>query len=171
MVLVVSIERVAAQLFGIITYGVQLLAYREGPSGLKVWIARRARTKRTFPGMLDSTVGGSLRHKETPAQCLVRESGEEASIPASMVQTRAKPCGSVTYLDEADSTVLTPETQFMFEMEVDQHFIPVPNDGEVEQFVLMTINELKAAWPKDRFLPPTDMSFPPFSSVMASAMR
>lgn len=79
---VLSIEKLAAPLFGIITYGVQLLAYRDdndNSSSLKLWIARRAKTKRTFPGMLDSTVGGSLTTGETPFECLVRESAEEVS--------------------------------------------------------------------------------------------
>lgn len=79
---VLSIEKLAAPLFGIITYGVQLLAYRDdddNSSSLKLWIARRAKTKRTFPGMLDSTVGGSLTTGETPFECLVRESAEGVS--------------------------------------------------------------------------------------------
>ena len=56
--LVVSIEQVAATLFGINTYGVQMLAYQENLEGISIWIARRAKTKRTYPSMLDSTVGG-----------------------------------------------------------------------------------------------------------------
>lgn len=68
--LLFSIERAAAPLFGILTYGVQLLAYQEdtGDGSMSMWIARRAKTKRTYPSMLDSTVGGSLPTGETPLE-------------------------------------------------------------------------------------------------------
>lgn len=44
-----SIERIAAPLFGVVTYGVQLMAYTDKDNGLHVWVARRAHSKRTFP--------------------------------------------------------------------------------------------------------------------------
>src|SRR5271156_6607103 len=40
--LVLNIERVAAPLFGIVTYGVQLLAYQDNADGPSIWVARRA---------------------------------------------------------------------------------------------------------------------------------
>ena len=100
--LVVSIERVAAPLFGIITYGVQMLAYQENLEGISIWIARRAKTKRTYPSMLDSTVGGSLPTGETPFECVVRESGEEASFSEGLVRGCAKACGTVNYVCRTD---------------------------------------------------------------------
>ncbi len=157
--LVVSIERLAAPLFGIITYGVQLLVYRDDPDGLRVWIARRAKTKRTFPGMLDSTVGGSLPTGETPVQCLIRESGEEASIPEQMVRDLARACGTVNYVDISDSRgggepgLLTPEVQFTYEMKVGTDFIPKPGDNEVESFTLLDVEELRKALGNGEFTP------------------
>jgi hypothetical protein len=64
-------------LFGIVTYGVQLLAYQDNADGPSIWVARRAKTKRTFPSMLDSTVGGSLPTGEQPFECPVHEAEEE----------------------------------------------------------------------------------------------
>jgi hypothetical protein len=84
--LVLSMERVAAPLFGAVTYGVQLLAYTEKDSELLVWIARRSPDKPTFPGMLDSTVGGSITTGETPFECLIREANEEACFDPDLTR-------------------------------------------------------------------------------------
>ena len=75
--LVLSIKRIAAPLLGILTYGIQLPAYQDNPEGLSVWIARWAAWERTFPNMLDSTVGGNLPTGEFPFQCLLREAEEQ----------------------------------------------------------------------------------------------
>lgn len=157
--LVVSIEKLAAPLFGIITYGVQLLVYRDDPDGLRVWIGRRAKTKRTFPSMLDSTVGGSLPTGETPFQCLIRESREEASIPEQMLRDLAKACGTVNYVDISDSRsggelgLLTPEVQFTYEMRIGTDFIPKPGDNEAESITLFDVKELKKALGNGEFTP------------------
>jgi len=156
---VLDIEKLAAPLFGIITYGVQLVAYRDDPGGLSVWIARRAKTKRTFPGMLDSTVGGSLIAGESPFQCLIREAGEEASFSGRMVRDLAKACGTVNYVHVTDSRgggekgLLTPEVQLTYEMEVGADVVPIPGDDEVLEFELRNVNELKRALGQGEFTP------------------
>lgn len=44
--------------FGIKSFGVHLTAYDKTEDGsTKYWVPRRAKTKRTYPGMLDNTVG------------------------------------------------------------------------------------------------------------------
>lgn len=152
-------ERIAAPLFGVVTYGVQLLAYTEKDGELHVWIARRARNKRTFPGMLDSTVGGSLETGETPFECLVREANEEASFDHDFTRSKATAVGTINYLcltderSKGERGLLCPETQFLYEMKVDLDLIPRPGDDEVEAFVLMSIPELKDALARSDFTP------------------
>lgn len=157
--LVLSIERIAAPLFGIVTYGVQLLAYTEKCEGLYVWIARRAQTKRTFPGMLDSTVGGSLTTGETPFECLVREANEEALFDAALTKSTATAVGAISYLcltderSKGERGLLCPEIQFTYEMKIPADLVPVPGDGEAEGFVLMSIDQLKEALANGEFTP------------------
>ncbi|KAL1303332.1 hypothetical protein AAFC00_006732 [Neodothiora populina] len=158
--LVMSIERVAAPLFGIVTYGVQLLAYHEDDSaGFGLWVARRAKAKRTFPGMLDSTVGGSLPTEETPFDCLVREAEEEASFNPELVRKHAIACGTVNYLCLTDERsggeigCFTPEVQFVYEIKLPQDIIPIPGDGEAEEITLMTVPQLKKALAEGEFTP------------------
>lgn len=51
------IERASAVLFGISTFGVHLNAYTKKEGGqIFIWIARRALTKPTWPGLLDNCV-------------------------------------------------------------------------------------------------------------------
>lgn len=157
--LVLSIERVAAPLFGIVTYGVQLLAYQDNAEGPSVWVARRAKTKRTFPSMLDSTVGGSLPTGEQPFECLVRESEEEASFPPEMTRENAVACGTITYLNLTDERsggeigCFSPEVQFLYEMKIPTDFIPIPGDNEAEEISLMNVSQLKEALAKGEFTP------------------
>lgn len=92
-----SIERVAAPLFGILTYGVQLLAFTKKQQAMHVWVARRAQTKHTLPGMLDSTIRGSLRTGETPLECLVREAEEEALFNPQFTRENAVAVSTISY--------------------------------------------------------------------------
>lgn len=157
--LVLSMEKVATPLFGIVTYGVQLLAYQSSTLRPKLWIARRSKTKRTFPGMLDSTVGGGIRSDETPIECLIREAEEEASFDAELTKKHSRSVGVVTYANLTDERnggeigCLRPEVQFCYDMQVDENITPVPGDGEVEAFELMDVGQLQASLAKEEFAP------------------
>lgn len=157
--LIMSIERVAAPLFGIVTYGVQLLAYQDNPEGLSIWVARRSKTKRTFPSMLDSTVGGSLPTGEQPFECLIREAAEEASFPPDLTSKNAVACGTINYLNLTDERsggeigCFSPEVQFIYEMKVSTDVVPIPGDNEAEEITLMDIPRLKEALANGDFTP------------------
>src|SRR3569833_3149897 len=82
--LLFSVERMALGLLGGMRYGVHMTAYTEAPGsshGLKIWVARRAVHKSSYPGMLDYTVAGGLMSGEDPLECMVREADEEAAMP------------------------------------------------------------------------------------------
>lgn len=50
-------ERAATPLFGISTFGVHLNAYTKTEDGqILMWVARRSKTKQTWPGLLDNCV-------------------------------------------------------------------------------------------------------------------
>lgn len=51
------VERAGAPLFGISQFGAHLNAFvRDTDGSIKMWVARRSRTKQTWPGMLDNCV-------------------------------------------------------------------------------------------------------------------
>ncbi|KAF2492186.1 thiamine pyrophosphokinase-related protein-like protein [Lophium mytilinum] len=158
--LLFDVERCASPLLGIVTYGVHLVAYVKGKDGsLKLWIPRRARTKQTYGGLLDNTVAGGIASGEGPFECLVRECEEEASLPEALVREKAKASGTVTYSyirDEragGETRLLQPECQYVYDLELPEDVIPKPNDDEVEEFYLWSVDEVKEALAKGEFKP------------------
>ncbi|AZS77150.1 NUDIX domain-containing protein [Achromobacter spanius] len=73
------IERAAVRPLGLLTHAVHLNAWT--PDG-RMWVARRALSKSTDPGMWDTLVGGLAGSGEDLEQALVRECGEEAGLDA-----------------------------------------------------------------------------------------
>jgi len=156
-----SIERAASALFGIVTYGVHLTAYTRdvNTSTLKFWIPRRAATKQTYGGMLDNTVAGGIATGEAPFESLVRECTEEASLSEELVRRNAKAVGAVTYFhirDEragGETGLLQPECQYVYDLEMNVETVPRPCDNEVQGFELMSVGEVREALGKGEFKP------------------
>lgn len=158
--LVLSMERVAAPLFGIATFGVQLLACEQNQGIINgVWIAQRAKDKGTFPGMLDSTAGGGLVTGEAPFECLIREAAEEASLPEDLIRSRATACGAISYIMISDERyggevgLLLPGTQYIYEIQLPPGVTPIPGDGEAEEIKFMDVGEIRTAMEMGRFTP------------------
>lgn len=87
---VLDMDGWGVDMFGIISHSVHMTGWaRQLDGDIKIWVLRRARTKMSFPGMLDTTVGGSLAAGEKPIDGIVRESEEELS--RSGIYTRPHP--------------------------------------------------------------------------------
>jgi 8-oxo-dGTP pyrophosphatase MutT (NUDIX family) len=156
--LVLSMERSATPLFGVVTYGVHMTGYVETDQGLKIWAPRRALTKQTYPGMMDNTVAGGLSTGEKPFDCLIRECEEEASLPEELVRN-AVACGTLTYFHVRDSRaggetdLCQPECQYIYDLKIPPNIIPKPGDDEAIDFQLLTVEEVQKAMAKGRFKP------------------
>ncbi|KAF2835271.1 hypothetical protein M501DRAFT_1026835 [Patellaria atrata CBS 101060] len=152
--LVLRMNRSAAGLFGIRTFGVFLIAYVNTEQGRKFWVAQRSRGKMTYPCKLDMCVGGSLRADEAPIDCLVREAAEESSLPTKHTRTAIQASGALTYhmaVDDYGRPASRPQTQFVYELELPVDMIPRPCDDEVEAFKLMSLGEIKMALEQQDF--------------------
>ena len=143
---VLDIDGSGVDLFGIINSSVHMIAYvNTKEAERKFWVPRRAKTKMSFPGMLDNTVGGSLRSGERPIDCIVREAAEEGSIPESYTRKHVRACGTLSYqMDRTDDgrEGCQFQVQYLYEMEVGEGIVLRPNDGEVEEFKLMRLDEV-----------------------------
>jgi 8-oxo-dGTP pyrophosphatase MutT (NUDIX family) len=162
-----SIERAAAALFGVVSYGVHMTAYvldedeQDGKRvrGMKIWAPKRAMTKQTYPGMMDNTVAGGLTIREQVLDCLVREASEEASLPEQIVRENAKAAGTVTYFNLRDKLaggetgLCQPECQYVYDLELSAEVVPVPDDNEAEDFRLLSVEEVKTALAEGIFKP------------------
>ena len=157
--LLFNVERSASCLFGVVTYGVHLTAYTRKDGKLWIWTPRRAKSKQTYGGMLDNAVAGGIASGEAPFESLVRECGEEASLPEDLVRSKAKACGTVTYWyireERAGGEVglLQPEVQYVYDLELPEDTIPKPGDDEVEEFYLWPVEEVQEAMRNGEFKP------------------
>lgn len=159
---ILHIERCACPLFGVVTYGVHAIAYVPPSTNVhcpKVWVSRRAYSKATFGGMLDSTVADGIASNETPLSTLIRECDEEASFSPEFVRSEAKAAGAVTHFYVRDQRsggevgLLQPECQYVYDLPVPSDIICKPNDGEVEEFYLWTVDEIRDALARREFKP------------------
>ncbi|UNI16077.1 hypothetical protein JDV02_002550 [Purpureocillium takamizusanense] len=171
----VQVERFAAPLFGIATRGAHLTCYvrPRAEDELRIWVARRSRNLFTYPGMLDSTVAGGVKASDTPWECIVAEAGEEASLPRELLLpplTAARgdrgdgqspplqllAAGTVTLANRNPRTGLFHgEVLYVYDMEMPTTVRPRPNpdDGEVDEFVLMGCAEVRERMGRGEFKP------------------
>ncbi|KAL4802367.1 NUDIX hydrolase domain-like protein [Aspergillus unguis] len=154
-----ELERSASGLFGIVSYGIHATAYFEDEEGLKIWVPRRSKMKQTYPGLLDNTVAGGMSTGEKPYECLVREAEEEASLPEDVVRasSTAAGCVSYTYMRDAraggETDLVQPEVEYVYDIKLPPSVVPKPNDTEVEEFCLLTVEETKKALANREFKP------------------
>ena len=159
--LIVDLERAAAGLFGIVTYGVQLIVYCQDEDGISIWAARRSPKKVLYPNKLGVTVGGSLPAGESPFECLVRESQEEAGLDADIVKAHAKSVGTISYVTASDSKstsggepgLIRAEVQYIYDMKVGKDIVPKPYDMEASDISLYSIKQIKDALDNGEFTP------------------
>ena len=136
-----AMERSAAPWFGVRAGGPHMTGYVRRKDGLHIWVPRRSYDKPTFPGQLDNTVAGGQPAGLGLHENLVKECGEEASIPPELAQ-RAKAVSVVAYWNQSDQQ-LKPDVMTCFDLELPEEFTPHANDGEVHSFEL---------WPVQRVL-------------------
>ncbi|OLY78401.1 hypothetical protein AYI68_g7552 [Smittium mucronatum] len=110
---------------------------------IKMWIGKRSKSKPLYPSMLDQIVAGGISSGETPLNSLFRECDEEAGIPQHIVE-KSSPCGTVQYCTNVSKYgfVYQPETQYVYDLQMPLDFVPVPKDGEVEDFYLLSMEQI-----------------------------
>lgn len=154
-----EMERCASALFGIVTYGVQLIAYVRKEQRLRLWISKRSEEKQTYAGMLDTTAAGGLVAGKLPIEGIICEAQEEASIPEDVLRQKVKPMSTLNYFhirgEKAGGEVglFQPEVEYTYELELDEQMVPQPKDSEVAGFKLYTIEEALNVLKEGRFKP------------------
>ncbi|EDN03043.1 NUDIX hydrolase [Histoplasma capsulatum] len=157
--LLASIERSAACLFGIPTWGIHMTAYVENADGTyMLWVPRRSMTKSTFKGMLDNSVAGGMATGERPFECMLREAEEEASLDEEVARN-AISAGVLRYIYERDERaggetgLLQPECEYIYDLKLPPDVILKPKDGEVERFTLMSVDDVIIELKQGNFKP------------------
>ncbi|CAA7624402.1 NUDIX hydrolase family protein [Magnetospirillum sp. UT-4] len=136
-----TVDRAHVALFGVRAYGIHVNGVVRRADGLHLWIGKRAWDKAVAPGKLDNMIAGGQPAGLTLMDNLVKEAAEEADLPEALART-ARPVGAVSYCME-DGWGLKPDTMFCFDLELPEDFVPRNTDGEIEDFRLMPVAEVK----------------------------
>nr|XP_028567804.1 uncharacterized protein LOC114587564 isoform X4 [Podarcis muralis] len=147
-----SMERSATPLFGVKRYGTHLNGYTWRNGQMFMWLARRALSKLTYPGLLDNMAAGGIASGLGVRETLVKESQEEACIPTSLTAL-AKAAGTISYTYEGAQGGIYAECQFVFDLKLPEGFVPQVGDGEVQQFYLWPLEKVKEAIGSPDFKP------------------
>lgn len=161
----VLVERALSGPLGIITHGCHVNGYTQDPitGDYKFWIPRRAATKPNWPSMLDNIIAGGLGYPYGPYETVIKESLEEANLPEETIDKHIKSVGAVHYLFfDSDPTLetfttengyITGEVEYIYDLKLPHDIIPRPNDGEVDSFQLMSLQQVIEVLKNGEFKP------------------
>jgi thiamine pyrophosphokinase len=137
------LDRGALPAFGVISQGVHVNGFVRRADGLHLWVGWRSRHKPVAPGKLDNVVAGGIPAGLSPEECLVKEAGEEASLPPDLAAA-AVPVGRVSYV-MANEEGLRRDVLHCYDLEMQEGVVPRPRDDEVERFELRPATEVLEA--------------------------
>ncbi len=132
-----TIERAAIPFFGVRAYGVHVNGFVRDDDGIRMWVARRAAGKQTYPGMLDNIIAGGQPIGIGLHENVIKEAAEEAAVPYELA-SRAVPVGMVTYRHETGDG-FKPDVMYAYDLELAGDFRPVNTDGEIAEFYLWPV--------------------------------
>lgn len=136
---IARIDRGALPLFGLVAIGVHMNGLVRKQNGLYLWTGRRARNKRLDPGKLDHLVAGGVPAGHSPAEALLKEAAEEASITPE-IAAQAQEVSRIVYaLNRPEG--LRRDILYCYDLFLPEDFTPEAADGEVESFSLIKLEE------------------------------
>ena len=144
---IAAIERGVMRPLGLTTQAVHLSGWSEDG---RLWVARRALTKATDPGMWDTLVGGLVGNFEDPDFALVRESDEEAGLDAPDIVTRT-PLRTIAHMQRRLPEGFQHEAVLTCECVLAPHVRPSNRDGEVMEIQLLDTETLYTLLKEDAF--------------------
>lgn len=135
-----EMDRRATTAFGVVNMGFHLNGLVGDGDGARMWLARRAPDKTTYPNMLDNLVAGGQPAGISPAENVVKECAEEAGIPETLAR-RAIAVSATSYTMEVPEG-LRRHAMWCYDLDVPADFRPEPVDGEVGSFELRPVDEV-----------------------------
>ena len=137
-----QIDRAAVPWFGVPAFGIHVNGYVRKKDGIHLWIGERAADRAVDPGLLDNMIGGGQPIGYTLEENLCKEAKEEAGIEPALAKT-ARLIGPLSDRFERHQG-LRNDTLFVYDLELDEDFVPRNTDGEVAAFHLMPVAEVAA---------------------------
>ncbi|OTA95501.1 hypothetical protein M434DRAFT_393727 [Hypoxylon sp. CO27-5] len=152
-----AVDRAIAPYFGIVSTGSQLTVFVRDKNGsvAGIWIARRGVNKPMYAGMLDTAVGGAVKHNEMPFRSLLREAKEELGIDAKAAVSG----GTISWYNIKGTKaginlgLVDPGVQYVYDLEVDPGTVLHPAEAGIDWLRLLSVDEVKAALHRHEFKP------------------
>jgi 8-oxo-dGTP pyrophosphatase MutT (NUDIX family) len=110
----------------------------------RVWVSRRSELKRADPGKLDTLAAGGVLAGESFRRCAIRELWEEAGVPRDLARKIDFPGVIIRSLREATFGIHDQQV-IVADLVLDERFEPVGRDGEVQEFLCLEANAVRAA--------------------------
>ncbi|AMD49254.1 NUDIX hydrolase [Bordetella holmesii F627] len=133
-----AIERAAMRPLGLPTFAVHLNAWTADG---RLWVARRALSKSTDPGMWDTLVGGLVGSQESLDQALVRECAEEAGLEPEQIRQRS-PLRTVLRMQRRLPEGYQVEALLNSTCVLDDATRPANRDGEVMEIATLEVGQV-----------------------------
>ena len=133
-------ERTLTAPLGCLTFGVHLNGFVRTQAGIELWVAKRSQSKPTFPGKLDNMVAGGQPAGLGLFENLIKECAEEAGISEAQA-SQSIATGTVSYR-YTDGRGLKRDILYCYDLELPDSFVPKCQDGEVESFERLPIQEV-----------------------------
>jgi len=144
---IAAIERGVMRPLGLSTRAVHLSGWSQDG---RLWVARRALTKATDPGMWDTLVGGLVGNLEDADLALVRESDEEAGLDAPDIAART-PLRTIAHMRRRIPEGFQSEAVLTCECVLPGDIQPANRDGEVIDIQLLDTMTLYNMLREDAF--------------------
>jgi thiamine pyrophosphokinase len=138
-----TLDRGALPAFGIAAQGVHVNGRVMRPDGLHLWVGWRSKAKSVAPGKLDNLVAGGIPAGLGAEETLVKEAGEEASLPAGLA-VQARRVGRISYVMR-EETGMRRDVLHCFDLDLPEGLEPRPSDDEVERFELWPVRRVLEA--------------------------
>ena len=145
-----TVERAAVRPLGIATQAVHLAARTANGHH---WVQQRAFNKSNDPGLWDTLMSGMVSSAETVASALERETWEEAGLkPSQLLDVERRGVLSIRKPSaDGDGAGYVVEDIDWYTCTAPDGVMPVNQDGEVDQFRLMTSEEVADALQRGEF--------------------
>jgi 8-oxo-dGTP pyrophosphatase MutT (NUDIX family) len=138
-----TVERGAVRVLGITTCAVHLVGL--APDG-RMWVQKRAMTKPNNPGQWDTLMGGMVSAADSLPQALARETWEEAGLQVDALADVVQG-GHVLFSrpsSEGGGAGYMVERIDWFRAVVPHGMEPANQDGEVDEFALLPLADVRA---------------------------
>ena len=110
----------------------------------RLWVSRRSAIKRADQGKLDTLAAGGVLAGESFRRCAIRELWEEAGVTRTLAREIDFPGVIIRSLREATFGIHDQQV-IVADLLLDENFEPVGRDGEVEEFLCLEADAVRAA--------------------------